>query len=1325
MPSGGVVGYFGYEYQFFATTLLMLTAHAAKDSPFKLSIETLFGEDAELERRKVKLLKAEQVFDTEIVQVQVKTKQKSQHWRPSDIRDLLLKKDESVNNDGTVLDKLYLSPNSSFLFITDGSVSESLAGLLSEKIDSAKHIYGDGKIGEIRKAIINSDKGGKYKKILTRKLTKQVLSRIFIVANLSFEDIERQVREILLWDYGIPLHQVYNKTETLAEIIRGCSRRKNNKSFIDSSDVTEIIGAGGIELPSQEVETIYQKTKEYDLAEELLEKNHIVVISGEPGYGKTTLAYKLANESVKQNLFFEELSGEDSYLNVLRACRGGENIIFLLDDAFGDEDNGANLGVTLGNNFELIVQQLQEAKGRVKVIITSRSNVVALIRAKTKLNAAALDNYLITLAFSSEDLYLRVLKTHLHYFGGNPELAIKIAEISPLYTLFENLYHVRNFSRQFIQIVEDWETKLTSLLEETKPSLYGKWIEKQTPEVQLVLISLFLVLEVNQFARETEVRSLFDVMHSCLSLSSVPGLYHPYGGAIRNLYEQDRILRRRENILDFIHPTLKDATSRHFKSIIDNKKFLLNVVDALMKLDSPLSQSLAVYLTVYCLEGRDQFGMLSLASKSKYVQVVDTIIRFGRHLLESESNDLKQLAERIFEAKFHPSKCSIDENGYLVRKVYEDKIEMFVHTASEMAEVVEWEIDFFPEKEPDLAAKFQKVLKEQSLALLNPLEKHKFVDWLFKSFIDNQIEKKEFDFYLNYIAADPISFVRERVAGHLGRLPDISTADFLIESLCFDSSPYVRIAILENVLLRCWASQEKEIQKLWLDLVADMLSDTVVRHRCMRGLVDRSGSLYYYHENHTVEQKREWFEAIALKLLTYDFHDDDFERFLEAFDIHYSSFEKEYRLKLLTSLHNFIENNLHRSTSILYVVNNILFEGGPSEEELSVILKLINLVPSFAKAEFCFRFALQFDQLPDERFREFVYRPFYIESPDELIFERTAAVLGFLANFSDTKTIDKLPSPVGEMADGYLQAISKYIENQNDEFKLITIFQAFGHENSYYVSASYYSLYTHPLLKKLFKEFIVEKPQDHSTKIVAMLLLNSFYYRTEASHGKQVEWLEFVELILSSKNIDLLKTVCDILFEGNVAASVHNVEDWLYLLTRLLTHDIQEIRLYAVSLYDRYFLEIWDDLSGFLREGNENRNKYLDDVWLNDVFFQTLLKNSPSFNEYIDVMYYLVEIIKEWGNYSQKEKEGHLLEVCRIAAEEKYYVNSQIEQFIDAMKDKLDIKDVSKLKAAITSIEGKYNHRDILGRAKYHKSIWELREKMPKFDWSRYLNRIS
>lgn len=54
MSSGGITSYFGYEYQFIASSLLLLNAHKNTGAPFKLSIETLFGEDAELEQKKRK-----------------------------------------------------------------------------------------------------------------------------------------------------------------------------------------------------------------------------------------------------------------------------------------------------------------------------------------------------------------------------------------------------------------------------------------------------------------------------------------------------------------------------------------------------------------------------------------------------------------------------------------------------------------------------------------------------------------------------------------------------------------------------------------------------------------------------------------------------------------------------------------------------------------------------------------------------------------------------------------------------------------------------------------------------------------------------------------------------------------------------------------------------------------------------------------------------------------------------------------------------------------------------------------------------------------------
>ncbi len=1324
MPSGGIIGYFGYEYQFFATTLLMLDAHGVKHESFKLSVETLFGEDAELEQKKVRILNFGQVINDTVVQVQVKTKQQTQHWRPADIRELLLKSDESIDNGKTVLDKLYSTPNSTFLFVTDGSIAENLAGLLSEKIGTPQHKYGEEKLKNIRKAIISSDRIGRHKNTLTRKLTKNVLARIFIIANLSLEDIERRIRESLLWDYGIPTYQVYEKTEALAGIIRECARRKNGKAIIVNSDVTEIIGTAEVKLPNQEVELLYQKTDEYDLAKRLLNQKHMVLLSGEPGSGKTTLAYKLANEQANQHYRFELIGGENSHLNILRACRGKDNIVFLLDDAFGYDDYKDSLGAALGNNFDQIILQLQQANGRVKVVITSRNDVITQVCFNTKLTTATLNNHLVSLPFSSHAFNFSVLKAHLNYLGVKSEINEEVIAIPLLSEKFENLHHIRAFTYSLIRLEEiPLQETLLSILEETKPTLYSKWIERQSPDVQLFLISLWLVSEVNQFASETDIKSMFNTLSHCISLPSTVGFSQPYNIALRDLQEKGRVLRRRGNIVDFIHPTLKRATAKFFENIIDKKDFVACVTNSLVELDFPLGQSIAVYLAITDLVGADQFEKLSAASKSKYVQVIDTVIRFGKPLLESGNPKTKQLAEDVFKAKFHPSECTINEEGHLVMPIYNDSVEQFIYSPSDLAEIFEWEtIGFIPDKDPELSLKFQEHLAEKSFMLLNPLERYKFLDWVFSLHNSRLIESEELLSCVAFMSADPISFVRQRVAEHLGQLLDAPVVSSIIESLCYDSSPHVRIAMLEDVLLRYWVKQDRETQTTWLGLVTSMLNDTVVRLRCARGLVDQSGSLYYYHKDHTEEQKREWFEAVALKLLEYSFEVDDLDRFLAAFDKHYLHFQKGYRLSLLDALNKYIENNLNDATSIITTVDNILFKCNPSEQELIALLKLINYLPPIAKADFCFRFALNYEDLPDERFQEFVHRPFFIEDPEEMIFERTAGILGFLANPSDTKPIDRLPSPIGEMADEYLQAISKYVEKQSDEFKLITIFQAFGHEYSYYTSARYHSLYSHPLIKKLLHEFVVDKPQNPNTKIVANILLNDNYYRTEANHGQQTEWLEFIELLLSSKNVDLLKSVCDSLFQGNIDSSVHNIDDWLILLTRLLTHPILEVQSYTTSLYDQYFLDIWPDITIALHGEYNGQDKYLGAVWLNNDFFQQLLDNSPSFKEYIGTMFYLDEVVDNWDTFTKKEKDSHVSKISEIINEEKYYINSLVEAFLNRMKDKLRVKDKSKLNILITSIEGQYNHKTILGRTKYLESTRILRDQLPQFNWSKYVD---
>ena len=371
----------------------------------------------------------------------------------------------------------------------------------------------------------------------------------------------------------------------------------------------------GKKLPYQEAEAIYQKTEEYDKAIEILEKNHVVLINGEPGLGKTTLAYKLANEFAGRHYHLEIVGGENSHLNIIRACHGEDNVLLLLDDAFGYEEYLENLGTPLGNNFEQIISQLSNSNGRVKVIMTSRQNVLARVADNTKLSTNILSRYLVLIPFSTSSSNVDVLKAHFAYLQINSYIADAVFEIQSLFETFENLYHVRSFAYAFCKLEErpSRQTILT-ILEETRPSLYIKWIEKQPVYIQLFLVVLWLITDVNQFAIETHVQNIFNVISHCIALPAISGFSKEYDASLRGLLESDRVLLRRNNIIDFVHPTLKIAVARFFENIPNKQEFIICAVDSLSGHDNPLAQSVAVYLAIRCLDDDNRYEKLSRSS---------------------------------------------------------------------------------------------------------------------------------------------------------------------------------------------------------------------------------------------------------------------------------------------------------------------------------------------------------------------------------------------------------------------------------------------------------------------------------------------------------------------------------------------------------------------------------------------------------------------------------------------------------------------------------------------------------------------------------------
>jgi hypothetical protein len=201
--SGGNDGYFGYEYQFWASVLLMLKEHS-QGTLEEFIVESDFGNDAEVvtclepeqsDQENEKSLHATVVAQSNQV-IQIKTKSRKYQWQPSDLREVLLKQDERTSAPNTVLDSL-LATDSRFLFVTDGSVALTLSGFLIE-FDSGERCFTNPSPNELAETLISSIKSDdKLKAKLRHQLTPEVVNRVSIVDtlkvdhNLAFDDFAR------------------------------------------------------------------------------------------------------------------------------------------------------------------------------------------------------------------------------------------------------------------------------------------------------------------------------------------------------------------------------------------------------------------------------------------------------------------------------------------------------------------------------------------------------------------------------------------------------------------------------------------------------------------------------------------------------------------------------------------------------------------------------------------------------------------------------------------------------------------------------------------------------------------------------------------------------------------------------------------------------------------------------------------------------------------------------------------------------------------------------------------------------------------------------
>lgn len=269
---------------------------------------------------------------------------------------------------------------------------------------------------------------------------------------------------------------------------------------------------------------------------------------------------------------------------------------------------------------------------------------------------------------------------------------------------------------------------------------------------------------------------------------------------------------------------MKSATKSFLESKAGFDEFIYCAVDALRKSTEPLDQSIAAAIVIFYYDRLESpLDLLETLYESPYLQIRDTIGRLATDLFDHTDKKTREFARHVSSIYYEPYDCEVDSNGYIVVKpeaagnLWEG---VRIYTPEDQWNAWSWIIGIDISDKPELLALFKKcVVSRNYLSVLNPFERHHFVDWLTDQ--DSGVSDEDVVTLLDDLSLDPIAFVRSRVAHRIGRWVGDPGFERTFQTLCYDSSPFVKIEALEEVIVPNWVDQTEDGRGYLLDLVVD------------------------------------------------------------------------------------------------------------------------------------------------------------------------------------------------------------------------------------------------------------------------------------------------------------------------------------------------------------------------------------------------------------------------------------------------------------------------------------------------------------------------
>lgn len=345
--------------------------------------------------------------------------------------------------------------------------------------------------------------------------------------------------------------------------------KKNFKLWLTSQSVLDrILNNASVVQSEFEVREIakkiplYVQNDSFSGAMKILEDQRFVIISGEPGIGKTTLAEMLVYTYLEQNytpVIVDSRNPEDAF----QRYTPNTSMIFYFDDFLGETFAGDS-----GNNIHdktlIRLIDLVRNSSNAMLIMTTREYVLqTVLKTHEKLDHSKLLNnkYILELAKYTKVIRGRILYNHL-YFSDLDSACLDAVVQSRVYL---KIIDHKNYSPRIIE----WVTKLNSLTDVSAvdyPDFILSrlnnperlWEHAYTRQISFAAQTMLLaLLSLNGSSNQSELEMAFDALYEFASnKSNQPMKLTDFKDALKEL--EGSFIAIHKNRIEFQNPSIKD-----------------------------------------------------------------------------------------------------------------------------------------------------------------------------------------------------------------------------------------------------------------------------------------------------------------------------------------------------------------------------------------------------------------------------------------------------------------------------------------------------------------------------------------------------------------------------------------------------------------------------------------------------------------------------------------------------------------------------------------------------------------------------------------------